>query len=190
MADVLLVLGISGVGKSTVIREAIERLPEELPWYNFGDLMLEILRKEGKEIDRDKMKEMPVDEIKRLQDLVAEKLEKMPGAVIVDTHLALESPYGFVPGITWEFLERVPIKHITIIEAPANEILARRRKDEGKRKRFPETERDIETQLAMDRAMAGTISIRLGIPVKIVENLDLEKAVEELAETWRNLLWS
>ncbi len=189
MAEVLLVLGISGVGKSTVIEKALEKLPEKPAWYNFGDLMLEILKSEGKSIDRDKMKELPISEIKRLQKLVAEKLNKMPGIVIVDTHLALESPYGFIPGITREFLEDTHIRHITIIEAPPEEILKRRMKDEEKRERFPQTEEDIGTQLMMDRSMAGSISIQLGIPVKIIQNIKLEKASDELADTWRRIMW-
>ncbi len=191
MADVILVLGISGVGKSTVIRKTLERVPEEKrpTWLNFGDIMLDILKSEGKSTDRDSMKFFDVNETSKLQSMVADRLASIPGTVIVDTHMALESPYGFIPGITNAFLDKVNVKQIVIIEAPARDIVARRNKDKGKRHRFPQTERDIEVQLDLDKAMASAISVKLGVPLKVVQNIDLEKAVESLYNTWEALLW-
>ncbi len=191
MAEVILILGISGVGKSTVIRNALERLPEDKrpKWHNFGDLMLEVLKESGESTDRDSMKFFDIEKTKMLQEKVADKISSMTGLVIVDTHMALESPYGFIPGITNAFLDRLKIRQIVIIEARPEDILERRGFDKGKRKRFPENERDISIQLDLDRAMASYLAVKLGVPIKIIENIDLEAAVDELVKSWEGLLW-
>ncbi len=191
MAEVVLVLGISGVGKSTVIRRVLSKVPENRrpSWLNFGDLMLDILREEGRLVNRDEMKFFDVEDTAYLQRKVAERLSSMDGIVIVDTHMALESPFGFIPGITQSFIEHVKIKHIVIIEAPAKDILSRRSKDKSKRQRFPQTEMDISVQLDLDRAMASSLAVKLGVPIKVIENIDLDKAVDELYKTWEAILW-
>ncbi len=179
MARVFLVVGISGVGKSTVIRRALKEMKKEIKWVNYGDLMLEVLKDMGVNVMRDEMKFLPIEKTINLQEKVVQRIREMPGDILLDTHLALESPYGYIPGVSSKAIANMDLAQIIVIEAPPEEIIKRRAKDTGKRKRLHQTEEDIRRQLDVDRAMASSLAVLKGVPLKIIVNIDLEKAVHE-----------
>ncbi len=183
MARVFLVVGISGVGKSTVIRRALKEMEKEIKWVNYGDLMLDVLREMGVKISRDELKFLPIRETINLQEKVVQRINEMPGEVILDTHLALESPYGYIPGVSSQAVANMNLAQVIIIEAPPEEIIKRRARDTGKRKRFHQTEEDIRRQLDVDRAMASSLAVLKGVPLKIIVNIDLDRAVKEFIDS-------
>lgn len=175
---IYLLTGISGVGKSTVIHNC----DAEFVHINFGDIVLEIAKEEGLAENRDDLKTISAEKTKQIQEKVVERLKQMDGKVLLDTHLTIESPYGFFPGIPYWMAKELQFKSIILIEAPIEEIQKRRNKDTGIRKREENTLEEIRTQRDMDRSAAVTLSVMAGPNVKIIENVDLEKASNELKE--------
>jgi adenylate kinase len=175
---IYLLSGISGVGKSTVLKNS----DAEFTHVNFGSKVLEVAQREGLAKHRDDLKKLSPETVQKIQHLVVEDLKKMPGTVVVDTHLTIESPYGFFPGIPEWMARELKFKALIIVEAPPKEIQKRRNKDAGKRKREKSSLEDIKLQLDLDRASAIALSLMIGAPVKIIENVELDKAAGEMTE--------
>ena len=81
---VVVVTGVPGVGKSTVMAGASEA---GYGIVNFGDVMFEIAQAEGVP-NRDQMRRLPVADQQRLQRLAGEKIAAI-GNVVVDTHTSI-----------------------------------------------------------------------------------------------------
>ena len=111
---VVVVTGVPGVGKSTVMGAA-----EEYGYkiVNFGTTMFEEAQKEGVS-DRDDMRKLAVEEQQRLQKQAGEKISKM-GNVVVDTHASILTPAGYMPGLP-EWTVRAPVSytHLTLPTTP------------------------------------------------------------------------
>ena len=85
----VIITGVPGVGKTTVINAAYEKVTAEGIAYqnlNFGSFMFEVAQAEGLVTDRDQMRKLDRVQQKRLQKLAAEKIAAIDGNVIVDTH--------------------------------------------------------------------------------------------------------
>jgi len=89
-----IVVGLSGVGKSTVLEEAMLLSDKEYELVNYGDKMMETAKEHG--VNRDEMKELDVETYKGIQDEAAEKIFELAKDqdVIVDTHSAIKTPHG------------------------------------------------------------------------------------------------
>ena len=92
--SVVIVTGVPGVGKSTVMAAA-----EEYGYkiVNFGTIMFEEAQKEGV-ANRDDMRKLAVEDQQRLQKQAGEKISQM-GDVVVDTHASILTPSGYMPGL-------------------------------------------------------------------------------------------
>ncbi|MCD6414803.1 MAG: adenylate kinase [Candidatus Diapherotrites archaeon] len=175
---IYLMTGISGVGKSTVIHNC----NVDLTHVNFGDIILEIAREQKLAESRDELKNIDAEKTREMQEEAVRRIKNISGKVLLDTHLTIESPYGFYPGIPLWMAKELNFKSIIIIEAPPEEVLKRRKKDEGLRARKKSDLREIELQMQLDRSFAMALSALTGVAVKIIENVDLEKASSELGE--------
>jgi adenylate kinase len=163
LSDVFLVAGLSGVGKSSVVNDALARV-KDVVRVNFGDAILREALDENLVKNRDELRLLDPEVQKRLQAKAAAKIGKMGGKVVVDTHL---NP-----------------KRIVILEADPGDILKRRILDRG-RSRVDESLEEIEEHFDFDRAAAISMSIHVGSPVKIIRNDVVEEAGEELARILR-----
>ena len=181
MARIVMVIGLSGVGKSTVISGAIEKSGKNVEWINFGDVMLETLKETHPRLSRDEIKRLPYDEIKKAQDHVIDILNSKDKLVILDNHMSIESPYGYYPGTTLEQARRLDLVSIVSIEASPESVLQRRLKDTGVRAREHQSVEDIETQMDIDRAMASTLAVTLRVPLKVIRNEDKDIAIGQMA---------
>ena len=81
----IIVMGVPGAGKTTILKS----LKTDYKIVNYGDLMLEIEKKEFGIKDRDEMRKLPIEKQRLAQKLVADHLAKMTGKVILDTHCLL-----------------------------------------------------------------------------------------------------
>ena len=91
---VVIVTGVPGVGKSTVMNAAKDYGYKIV---NFGSTMFEEAQKEGVD-NRDEMRKLPVEKQQDLQRQAGDRISKM-GDVVVDTHASILTPSGFMPGL-------------------------------------------------------------------------------------------
>lgn len=179
MAEVYLVAGLSGVGKSSVVEYALKRSPGTRR-VNFGDAILREATQRNLVKNRDELRFLDLEVQRELQVNAARRIGKMEGKVVVDTHLTIPTPDGYVPGIPLDILIELKPKRIVILEADPGDILKRRILDKG-RARVDENLEQIEEHFDFDRAAAIAMAIQVGRPVKIIRNDVVERAGEELA---------
>lgn len=186
MSNVNIVVGLSGVGKSTVLEEATKLAKQEYEIINYGDKMLEIAKEEGLVDSRDELKKIGSEEQKEVQKKAAESIveESEDGNVIVDTHAAIQTPHGFLPGLPKWTVENLEPQHLVILDATAEEIYERSKGDGG-RNREHESVEGIERYREVAREMASTGSVLTGAYLKIIKNSDgmAQQAAEELVKT-------
>ena len=162
MADVYLVAGLSGVGKSSVVEYALKKSPG-IRRVNFGDAILREATEQKLVKNRDELRFLDLDVQRVLQVNAARRIVKMEGKVVVDTHLTIPTPDGYVPGIPLDILIELKPKRIVILEADPGDILKRRILDKG-RARVDETLEQIEEHFDFDRAAAIAMAIQVGSP--------------------------
>ena len=83
----VIVTGVPGVGKTTVVTGALKILDQEGIIYktlNFGTYMFDVAQKEGIAKDRDEMRRLDKDVQKRLQKRAAQEMAKEEGNVLID----------------------------------------------------------------------------------------------------------
>jgi adenylate kinase len=174
---VIVVTGIPGVGKTTVMKKAAEGM--NIEFVTFGTIMEEIAKETGLVKDRDEMRKLTLDQQKNLQIKSAEKVAKM-GNVILDTHCTIKTPKGYMPGLPEWVVKRINPTTIVVVEADPEEIYNRRVNDPS-RKRDPDTKEQIAEHQQINRAAAMAYAALTGATVKIVFNHDnkLDDAVKQ-----------
>ncbi|MGC8565393.1 MAG: adenylate kinase [Thermoplasmata archaeon] len=161
----IIVTGVPGVGKSTVMNSVCEKLNYRI--MNFGDVMLE----KGKEFgvkNRDEIRKLPLEKQRELQKLAGEYLGTMEN-IIIDTHMSIKTPSGFLPGLPEWVLKAINPSMLVLIEADPASIDLRRKKDES-RHRDKEDINGIELHQMMNRYFAASCSILTGATVAIIKN--------------------
>ena len=190
MSKRIIVTGVPGSGKTTVLERALAQLAAQGISYtvlNYGDVMLELMRKEGIR-DRDDMRKVPTDRYREIQREAARRIARASerGPVIVDTHCLIRKPEGYYPGLPRWVLEELDPESIIIIEAIPEEIAGRRDRDSSRR-RDKEVAQAIEEHQMMNRATAAAYAAFSGATVRIIMNRDkkLNEAVDEMVEVLR-----
>ncbi|MFB6144993.1 MAG: adenylate kinase [Candidatus Nanohaloarchaea archaeon] len=188
MSEVNILVGLSGVGKSTVLKEAMMLSDKDYKVINYGDKMVETAKDEGLVDNRDEMKELDTKTYKRIQMNAAERIveESEEKDVIVDTHAAIKSPFGYIPGLPKWTLENLEPSKIIMLTAEAKDIFNRSQGD-GDRSREHESVEDVQEYLDVAREMAAAGAVQTGAYLKVIENEEgrAEKAAEELINTLR-----
>ncbi len=174
---VIVVTGIPGVGKTTVMQKAAEGM--DIQFVTFGTVMIDIAKELGLVKDRDEMRKLTLDQQKQLQIKTAEKVGKMKN-VVLDTHCTVKTPKGYMPGLPEWVLRKLNPTAIVIVEADPQEIFNRRAKDTT-RNRDPDSVEKIAEHQMINRAAAMAYATLTGATVKIVFNHDnaLDAAVKE-----------
>jgi adenylate kinase len=174
---VVVVTGVPGVGKSTVMGAA-----EEYGYkiVNFGTTMFEEAQKEGVS-DRDDMRKLTIEDQQRLQKQAGEKISEM-GNVVVDTHASILTPSGYIPGLPEWTVRALNPDIIVLVEATPDEIAGRRNKDASRARDSD----DIGLHQSVNREYAATAAVMTGATVSIVENHDNQ--VEVAVEQFRKIL--
>lgn len=176
MPGTIIVAGIPGVGKTTVLQE-LGRVAEEkqvpLKIINFGNVMNDLFKKRGQEIHRDHMRKQDIDLQSKIQQQAARIIAKTPGnsALVVDTHMFVKTVDGIWPGTPRKVLEALDPSMIILIEADPDEI-ARRRASDQTRYRDGGGVEEAKSDLQWSRYMASANAVLAGVPIQIVNNLD------------------
>ena len=101
---VIVVTGIPGVGKTTVMQRAAEGM--DVKFVTFGTVMVDMAKETGLIKNRDDMRKMSLEQQKELQIKSAEKVASM-GNVILDTHCTVKTPRGYMPGLPEWVIKRI-----------------------------------------------------------------------------------
>lgn len=168
----VVVVGIPGVGKTTVISRTAEILNKrgaQTAVVVFGTMMFEEARKLGIN-NRDAMRRESIEVQRHMQDLAARRIADLKdNIVIVDTHLFINTNEGYYPGLPLHLLEVIKPTNIVMVAAHPEEIVNRRRIDET-RDRDIESVEDIQYQLDISKVMVATCSVLTGCPFIIIMN--------------------
>lgn len=189
MAEVNIIVGLSGVGKSTVIEEAMLLSNKDYKVINYGDRMLETAKEQDLVDSRDEMKNLEQDTYREIQMDAAESIveDAEDEDVIVDTHAAIKSPYGFIPGLPKWTVENLDPEKIIIVDASAKQIFKRSQGDDDRDREHDSVE-DVQLYRNVAREMAATGAVMTGAYLQVIENKPgkAQAAAEKLVETLRN----
>jgi len=169
---ITIVVGIPGVGKTTVITKTKDILLQS--GYNttvvvFGSVMLSEAKKMGI-ADRDQIRKLSLSGQQNLQNLAADYICSVKeDLVLVDTHLFIRTSSGFFPGIPQNVIHKLKPRNLILITATPEEILARRSKDESRHRDMVSID-EIKKELGLAISMISTISILSGSAFEIVDN--------------------
>jgi adenylate kinase len=183
---ILIVVGVPGVGKTTVIKK-VEALLNKSGDKNsvvvFGTIMLSEAKKMGIS-DRDDIRKLNVNEQKELQNKASDYIRTIKDEIIiVDTHLFIRTPSGFLPGIPENVIKKLKPTNLVLISASPEEIMERRATDNSRERDLISIE-DINRELDLARSMISTISVLSSAPFEIVNNRSnmLESASNRILE--------
>jgi len=185
----VVITGVPGVGKTTVINASMEALKAEGVTYtsiNFGTCMFEVACDQSIVSDRDEMRKLDQEIQRNLQKTAAQVIAKIHENIIIDTHCTVSTPSGYLAGLPSWVLQELNPDIIVLVETDEDQILKRRLSDTS-RSRDMEGYMAIKDHQRYNRYMAASYSMLTGCTVKIVRNLDflLDNAVNEMAELLR-----
>ncbi|RUM47271.1 MAG: adenylate kinase [Hyperthermus sp.] len=141
----LIVTGVPGVGKTTVLAKVSEMLSSagrEYMVVNFGDYMLKEAMRNGWVSHRDEMRHLPLRRQLELQEMAArsiredaEKTLRGKAPLLVDTHAIIKTPTGYWPGLPENVVRELRPDSIVLVEADPEAIYARQVRDSATRRR-------------------------------------------------------
>ena len=180
-----IIVGIPGVGKTTLITRAAEMLNQarKTTVVIFGTVMFEEAKKMGLK-NRDEMRRMSIEDQRRLQDLAAQRITEMKDDIVmIDTHLFINTDEGYYPGLPMRLLSIMKPTNIVMVAADPSEIAGRRKSDQTRQRDIASAE-NIQKELDISRVMVASCSILTGAPFAIIMNKDdqVEEAAANIAK--------
>ncbi len=179
----VIIVGIPGVGKTTVVSKVVELLKEKqisVSVFIFGTVMFDEAKKTKGIQNRDDLRKLSVREQKELQSMAARKIASITDeAVIVDTHAFISTKEGFYPGLPHNVLEILMPDSFIMITARPEEIYNRRMKDTTRNRDIVSIDA-IKKELDVTSAMLSTCSILSGSPIKMI--LNTQGKIDETAK--------
>lgn len=182
-----IIIGIPGVGKTTVITRAAELLARSRRTTTvvFGTLMFEEAKKTGLQ-NRDEMRKLPVEKQKQLQETAARRISEMhDDVVIVDTHLFINTNEGYYPGLPMRLLTIMNPTNFILVSADPQQIVERRKTDQTRQRDVLSVEA-VQKELDISQTMVAACSVITGAPFSVVVNGD-NKVDEAAAQVTRIL---
>ena len=182
----VIVVGVPGVGKSTIINNATETLQKKgtsVKTVVFGSVMFEEAKKLGIH-DRDELRKQTISVQQKLQNMAAEHISKLDDSIVfVDTHLFIKTQSGYYPGLPMNLILKMDPQRLILVTADSDEILNRRKKDTTRTRDLisdDEINRDIQVSISM----ISSLSILTGAPFEIIYNHDdmIASATSQLVE--------
>ncbi len=169
----IIIVGIPGVGKTTIVDKVVEILKERhvsIGLVNYGSKMMEEATQRHGLKSRDEMRKLPVELQKSLQIYAAERISAMEDKyVIVDTHLFIATKEGFWPGMPLDVLRALKPTHLVLVSASLEEIKSRRESD-STRSRDKSTIESLDLEMEAAKSLLFASSLVCGCPALIVAN--------------------
>jgi adenylate kinase len=168
----IIVVGIPGVGKTTVVsnvKNSLEQTGIKTNLAEFGKIMLEEAKKLNIQ-NRDEIRRLSIDDQKRLQNLAATKISQIySDVVIIDTHLFINTKEGYYPGLPAHLLNNIKPTHLILIIANPEEIYHRRQNDSTRVRDIISLD-SIKNEIDVSKMLISCCSIISGAPFKILAN--------------------
>lgn len=196
---VIVVTGVPGVGKTTVLNH-LSRIASgkglKLRIVNFGDYMLETALKEGLVKTRDEVRRLPLRRQLDLQAIAASRIVEdarrelgEDGFLVVDTHALVRTPAGYWPGLPFHVLEKLKPDMIVVVEAEPEVVAERQARDKGRYRSDIGGVEGIKRLMEQARAAAIASAIRYASTVLVVYNREgaPEEAALKLVEAMEGL---
>ncbi len=196
---VVIVTGVPGVGKTTVLSEFKKKAEEEglkVKIVNFGTYMLDTAVKEGIVDDRDKIRTLPLRRQLELQRLAAQAIIRDAakelggdGVLLVDTHALVKTVAGYWPGLPRHVLDELKPDMIAVIEASPEEIVARQARDKTRYRADIGGVEGVKRLLENARAASIASAVHYASTVAIIENKEgkADEAASQLLELVKKL---
>jgi adenylate kinase len=189
----VVVTGIPGVGKTTVLNELKEVAKQDkfdLTVLNYGTIMNEIMRQVAKDMHRDEMRRQSIEIQKKVQELAANEITNRArnSVAVIDTHMFVRTSSGMWAGLPQRVLEKLTPRLLVLVETDPEQIAVRRRGD-ADRKRDHTLSDEIAFDLEWSRATAAASAVLTGAPVKVIRNDTgrQRQAAQELFEAIRSV---
>jgi adenylate kinase len=182
----VIIVGIPGVGKSTIISNAtteLRNIGTSVTTVVFGSVMFEEAKKLGI-THRDQMRKLSIDVQQKLQNMAADLISgRRESIVVVDTHLFIKTSSGYYPGLPMNLILKLNPDRLILVSANSEEIL-RRRKDDNTRTRDMISDDEIKRDIEVSLSMISSLSILTGAPFEIIHNNDnmIDSATDQMIE--------
>jgi adenylate kinase len=182
---IVVVAGVNGVGKSTVLAK-VKEARSDLRVVNYGDEMFALAKRQTLVNTRDEIRKLPLQNQLELQKRAAQNIRELARDenVIVDTHVLVTTPNGYFPGLPRWVVEGLSPDTIVLIEAPPDLVFARRVNDKTRVRSDQDTPQEIKTFMDLARVAAIASAILVGATVKFIQNLegDPSRAANEIVK--------
>lgn len=167
------VVGVPGVGKTTICKKVSKKI--NLPYINYGDLMLEIAKRKKLARDDKELFSLDIDTQRKIWEEAAIRIRKIDAAMI-DLHGVDQSPIGYIISLPINYI--VP-KLIILVESEPGQILLQRKTDT--KMRIKDTLKTLKEHINILRISMIICSSMLGSKLYILKNIKLEESVKEMA---------
>lgn len=187
MTKRVIIVGIPGVGKSTVITNVLNTLSRQgidIKMAEFGTIMFEQAKLLSIS-NRDELRKLSLEQQRSLQEMAANYIFSLENdLVIVDTHLFINTAEGYYPGIPYKLLHILNPSQLILLTANSNEVYERRKTDIARQRDLISKE-DISNELDISKIMIASSSIISGCPFSIIHNNNgqLEEATSKICKT-------
>ncbi|HDJ83443.1 MAG TPA: adenylate kinase [Desulfurococcaceae archaeon] len=196
---VIVVLGVPGVGKTTVLNNLVKFAKEKqirIVIKNLGDYMLREALKHGFVSNRDELRYLKIRQQLELQLLAAKSIIQDAykelsenDVLIIDTHAVIRTKYGYWTGIPRQLIDELKPDAFIVIEADVNEIISRQLRDKSRyRADFAKPE-IVSELMELTRRNAFSAALFNSSLVRIVLNREgeAENAAKEILEVIEGL---
>ena len=195
----LIVVGVPGVGKTTVLNHLVKLAEKEgirIEIVNMGDYMFKAAKEKGLVTHRDELRRLELRKQLELQGhaaklIIKDAISKLDekSVLIVDTHAVIRTTTGYWPGLPKHVIEELKPDSIVIVEAPVEDIVARQLRDKTRYRSDLAKKEVVEELLTFTRVAAMSSATFTASSVKIVLNLEgkPEEAAKEILETIKKL---
>lgn len=177
---VVVVTGVPGVGKSTVVSLLAQLARErgmKVSVVNFGSYMLNYALREGIVASRDEMRRLPLRKQLELQRLAAKSIIEDArkelgddGYLIIDTHALVKTASGYWPGLPRHVIDELKPDMIAVIEAPPGIVAERQARDKTRYRADIGGVEGVKRLMEYARAASFASAVFYASTVAIVEN--------------------
>lgn len=185
MNRIIIIAGVPGAGKTTVLNEVYKQRIEKFEVISFGTEMLKLCKEKKLVDNRDQMRNLSHSLQHDLQIETAKKIASKDGNILLDTHCAIKTPGGYMTGLNEDMLEILKPQAIILVDAHEVEIAGRRKTDKIRITRTMEDYDEIKLHKKINRSFAVSFAQKSNALLKIVQNNtgEFNQCIEDIIQT-------